>query len=60
MRHAEKSYRKRITQTEIAIVILTSSRVIFTYREEFLSATHYTPSSCCHRFRGSAATERRR
>ena len=35
MSHAERSGRKKITQTEITIVILTSSRVIFTYRRIF-------------------------
>ena len=55
MSHAERSCRKKITQKEIAIVILTSSRI-----EEFISATHYSLSSCRHRFRGSAATKRRR
>ena len=61
MSHAEKSCRKKITQTEIAIVILTSSCVIFTYYiKEFLNATHYTLSSFRHRFRGSAATKSRR
>ena len=32
----------------------------YSHIEDFLNATHYTLSSCRHRFRGSAATKRRR
>ena len=48
--------QKKITQTEMIIVILTSPRVIFMYRR--ISQRHTL--SCRHRFQGSATTERRR
>ena len=52
--HAEKKYSDRNSYRFFNVIACNIHLV------DFPSTTHYTLSSCCHRFRGSAITKRRR